>query len=224
MKYTRYNIKKKPNKSFIAIILLAVSLILIVIGNGKENKLVDKNKKNPSNQVSVKEQTNKVEKNFYAIQCGAFLSKEYADTLVKTLKPYGNSFIVKIDNKYKVILGVYNEKDINKIVDTLNKKEIQNNKINYKIKDEDLCNKEIIELINANLEVLSKFSNKDVKAVKTENLKKWSNSLKAVDDKSKNIQVLKSLKEYVNKLPKEINREQVPSGYNLIYNCLNSIK
>lgn len=224
MKYTRYNIKKKPNKSFIAIILLAVSLILIVIGNGKENKLVDKNKKNPSNQVSVKEQTNKDEKNFYAIQCGVFLSKENADTLVKTLKPYGISFIVKIDDKYKVILGVYNEKDINKIVDTLNKKEIQNNKINYKIKDEDLCNKEIIELINANLDVLSRFSDKDVKAYNTERLKKWSNSLKAVDGKSKNIQVLKSLKDYVNKLPEKIVREQVPSGYNLIYNCLNSIK
>lgn len=227
MKYTRYNIKKKLNKSFIVIILLAVSLILIVIGNGKENKIFDRNKKNPSNEVSLKNKVDKNEKNqknFYAIQCGVFLSKENADTLVKTLKPYGNPFIVKIDDKFKVMLGVYREKDLDKTITALNKKEIQNTKVTFKIKEEDLCNLEIIELINANLDVLSQFSDKDVKAYNTQKLKKWSNSLKSVDDKSKNIQVLKSLKDYVNKLPEKIVREQVPSGYNLVYNCLNSIK
>lgn len=224
MKYTRYNIKKRPNKSFIVIILLAIALMLIFIGSYNGNKIFHKDKKDTSNEASVKNKVDKKEKNFYAIQCGVFLIKENADTLVNTLKPYGNSFAVKIDDKFKVILGVYNEKDVSKIVDILNKKEIKNNKVTFKIKEEDLCNLEIIELINANLDVLSQFSDKDVKAYNTQKLKKWSNSLKAVDDKSKNIQVLKSLKDYVNKLPEKISREQVPSGYKFIYNSIISIK
>ncbi|WP_138204036.1 SPOR domain-containing protein [Haloimpatiens lingqiaonensis] len=224
MKYTRYNVKRKTNKRFIAVIILLVAAMLIVIGNGKGIKILNKAENTSPKEISIKNTTGKKEKNFYAIQCGVFLSKEYADTLVNTLKPYGSSFIVKVDDKFKVILGIYKEEDLEKTVSILNKKEIQNTKLTFKIKGEDLCNLEIIELINANLDVLSQFSDKNVKAFKTEKLKKWNSSLKAVDEKSKNIQVLKSLKDYVNKLPNEISREQVSSGYNFIYNSLISIK
>lgn len=222
MKYTRYNMKKGHNTFFILIIFMIIAVICISLGSNKKFK--KNNNFNNATEVNLKKISSKNAKKFYSIQCGVFLNKENADTLVNTLKPYGNAFIVKEDNKFKVILGIYNEKQANDIISILNKKEIQNHKTEYCIPKKSLCDVEIGEIISANLEIANKFTDKNVKAIKTDNLKKWSSSLKKVDDKEKNIEVLNKLQSYVKKLPAQLNKNDVVNTYNLIYNCINSFK
>lgn len=223
MKYTRYNITKRSNKKLMKVGLIIITLAIIILGISMISQSNNEKRKSNASEVNFKKH-NSNSKKIYVLQCGVFLSKENAETLVNTLKPYGNAFISKKQEKYNVILGIYNDKDLKKVVKRLNEKNIQNHKVTYEIVEDDLCNAEIAELISANLEVLNKFLDKDVKAVKTDKLKKWNKDLKPVDEKSKNIATLKNLKNYVNKLPDEIKGENVSNGYNLIYNCINSIK
>ncbi|WP_392486617.1 SPOR domain-containing protein [Haloimpatiens sp. FM7315] len=225
MNYIRYNVKKKRKINILVVIIfIIVAAILVIYGKNKnmEQKATDFNieKVNPVNQNNVKK--NNIKK-YYCIQCGVFSTTKNAEAVRDSLKSYGTPFIVEKESKFKVILGIYNEEEYKAISKKLNSSEIQNVKVTYEIPEDNLCSKEIAEIFNANLKVLNKFIDPKVKAVKTENLKKWVNSLEEVKKEEKNFKILSSMKEYVKKYPGELNRENLEEYCKFMYKCIDSV-
>ena len=107
---------------------------------------------------------------------------------------------------------------------SLTDQKVDNSKIIFTIKKDDLCNVEIAEIINANLEILNKLSEQDVKSIQTDELKKWCSSLKSEKmENSNNKLVLKELKEYVSKLPKEIEKDKAEENYVYMFKVLKKV-
>lgn len=219
MKYTRYDLKAKKNNSITVIIIIVLLFFLAyLIGTIFFDAFI-KNKKDLD-----KTNVSKAESKFVFIQCGLYENKDNAVKLCSSLSDYGNSFIVEEENKSRVLLGIYSEKEAKELSDKLLKKGIDNVKITYVIKQNDLCNKEIIEIINADIKVLTKLSEKDVRAIQTAELKKWISNLEDVNNKGKNFKQLEELKKYNNNLPKEIDRSKASEIYIYIYKFLNKLQ
>ena len=219
MKYTRYNLKKKntPGKKFI-ITIFGTLTVCILLG-------IFMLKSFPSSSSSLDKSlphvTDKKPVLYIAIQGGLYKIKENADETYKLLSDYGNPFIITEEDKtMRVFLGVYTEEEALKQIKILTGKGIVPSKMTFQIVQSDLCDAEIIEILNANLLIISTASREDVSSVPTDELKKWCLALKEVDKSSKNISTLKDLKNYVNNLPKEISKDKVSANYIYIYNSL----
>ncbi len=87
-----------------------------------------------------------------------------------------------------------------------------------------MCNKEIGELINANLQILNKLSDDSIKAIGTDDLKKWTSNLEQVDKKSKNYKIQQELKNHNAKYPQKLSKTNVEENYIFLYNTLKEIK
>ena len=90
----------------------------------------------------------------------------------------------------------------------------------FTIKCEDVCDLEIVEIINAYIQVLGKLSEKNVKAIETKELKSWCASLEEVQINNKNIKLLNELKDRINKLPDKVTRDKASENYIFLYNLL----
>jgi DNA-binding Xre family transcriptional regulator len=101
---------------------------------------------------------------------------------------------------------------------------VDNSVKDFIIKKSNLCNAEIIEIINANLQILNKFSDKSVEYIKTDDLKKWCDSLENLDKSDENFAVLNDLKEHVKSLKDTLSRDESSKEYIYIYSKLKSIK
>jgi transcription initiation factor TFIIIB Brf1 subunit/transcription initiation factor TFIIB len=94
----------------------------------------------------------------------------------------------------------------------------------FTIKQDDICDTEIIQIIDANLKILNKLSSEDVKSIQTVELKRWCSSIeKGEAGNYRNKSILKELKEYINKLPKEITKDNNDENYVYLFNKLNKI-
>jgi hypothetical protein len=102
----------------------------------------------------------------------------------------------------------------------LTEKGIENSKMSFSIDSSDNCDDEIVEIINANIQILTKLSEQNVKSIQTDSLKSWCASLKAVDKGSRNIMILDDLKLYINSFPKELTKEKAVENYVYLYNTL----
>lgn len=235
MKYTRYDIRKRNNitAGFIIIIIMILVLAYIIglavsnlfLKNGKFPAFNHEALKNKNNEetISKKDDSSSSQTVFTAVQGGKFAQKSNADGEIEILKPFGNPFIIEEEGKYKVILGIFSADKVQSVCKMLSDNNIENSKMNFIIKQSDLCDKEILEILNGYTEVLTALSGKNVKAVQTEEFKKWCSSLKNADDKSKNIQILNELKNKVKDMPKELQKQNAPGYYIYIYNILKKI-
>lgn len=230
MRYTRYDIKKKNKFNFTFFLIIALVLALAFIlgtvifnlvspGNIKTGDLAKK-----QNTNIVKSKENKTNNSTYiAIQKGIYAKKENVSGVLNSLKPYGNVFTVDENGKTRVFLGVYEEDEGIKLMKKLTDNKIDNSKMTFVLNKRDLCDAEISEIITAYIKIVNKLSEKDVKSVKTEEIKKWMSSLEKVDKDSANIKVLNNLKEHINKLPKDLSRDQASKSYIFIYNNLKQL-
>ncbi|KYH34474.1 cell division protein FtsN [Clostridium tepidiprofundi DSM 19306] len=242
MRYSKYDIRKSKNSSvvliFMLILILAIiigSLIFKVVfkGASMDSKLpkfnINRSKDNGNNRSAVvngndvKDNTSNNISNFYAIQCGAFKSKENADNYRKSLADYGNPFIISNGGYYKVLLGIYKENNISEITSKLTEDGIEWTKIIFSFNKDSLCNSEIMEIINANLKVVNKLSEDNVKAIETADFKKWSESLKQVNKKDKNYNRLMKLKDFISELPSKLTKDKIVDVYKVLYNVLNEM-
>jgi hypothetical protein len=238
MKYTRYDLKKKKdNKTFILLIVLILVLAFlfgtiifkIFIGNysnGKDLKSETSIKKNSANEKAGDSAAGKNNNDifkFIVIQGGIYQNKENAETEKNLLNSYGTPFAVTEDNKTRILIGIYNEEEGEKNIKVLNDQKIDNSKMVFIVNKDDMCDAEIAEIVSANIQILNKLSEKNVKGVQTEDLKKWCISLKGVENQSKNIAVLNELKSYINKMPKEISKEKASENYIYLYGILKKI-
>lgn len=232
MRYTRYDLKKTNNKTFMLLILLILALAFffgtiifkLFIGECKNNFKSDTSylQNNVNSKDKNNESDSKVIK-FIVIQGGIYKSKENAESEKSLLSSYGTPFSVEEDNKIRILLGIYTEDQGEKVIKSLNDQKVDNSKMIFEINKCDMCDLEISELINANIQILNKLSEQNVKAIQTSELKKWCLSLKKLETGSKNIKILNELKSYVNKMPNEISKDKTDENYNYLYQILKKV-
>lgn len=245
MGYTRYNYRprKKP-KSNLFTIGIVVVICAIVIGmlmakylfkgdipNGENNgqKTVEEQKNN-KNDISnsggnIVENNNnsqsEASKNFVIIQCGYYGKEENAKKVLQDIPSSFNKLIIKDGDKYRIIAGIYNEEAANNMSDELSKKKIDNVKIKcgYETsKDEEAKS---YEIINGFMKILNELENEQVKSVNTTEFKKWTKELGQNSNKENvDNDELKSIKEYIEKLPEELEREGAKKTLEFIYGIL----
>lgn len=238
MKYTRYDLKNKNNgKTFILLILLVLVLaflfgtIIFKLFSGnynggkslKSETSTGKNSVNKSNMQNVTDPNSSQAAKFIVIQGGIYQNKENAEAEKNLLNAYGTPFTVTEDNKTRVLLGIYVEDQGEKIIKSLNDAKVDNSKMLFTINKDNICDAEIAEIIGANIQILNKLSEKDVKAIQTSELKKWCSSLNNKNDQGKNIAVLKQLKNDVGKMPKEISKDKASESYIYLYQILKKV-
>ncbi|KGM93600.1 hypothetical protein ADU90_10165 [Clostridium botulinum] len=225
MKYTRYDLKKnnRKNNGLFFIVLICVILILAFLsGTMISNLFIKKPKQNDDigkkavQNITEKNNSNKnKDKNvrkiddFVIIQCGVFANAENANVLKEKLKSYGNPFIVQENQKNKVILGIYSVVEFQNIEKSLKQGKIEFTKVNIKPDLSSKANLQIAQIIDAQLQILHKFSNDKVKSVQTKQLKEWCSKLEQVDKNEKNYDLLNHLKDNMKKLPQEVTKEKL---------------
>lgn len=233
MKYTRYDIRKRKTDSLIVIIIILMILILSFIIGSIVSKLILKNQKYNTNKSvpnkTYEKQVSKIQENnseiiYIAIQGGMFQNKDYALEEINKLKQFGNPFIIEEEGKYRVFLGIYKDDKMNELLKILTENKVESSNVNFKIKQSDTCDNEIIEILNGYTEILEMLNGKNIKAIQTKDFKTWCSSLKEVDSKSKNIKILVQLKDNINRLPTEIKKEDIPNYYSFLYNLLKSLQ
>ena len=229
MKYTRYNYKNKKNDMLILFgTLLFIVVTSVLLGTLLSNMFIKDSKTIKNNTIGPGVEANKNAEitsiKFIALQCGYFEQKENAEELKNKIKNLVVPFSIVDNNKIRIMAGIYDEKEAANVIKTLKDNNIDSAKMVFEIAKSDGCNSEIIEIINAKIEVLTKLKEKDVKSIKIEDLKKWTSSLKDVDKNSKNYSVLDALKKYINELPNELTKDKVESIYIYLYDILYKLK
>lgn len=153
---------------------------------------------------------------FYKVD---FFQKEDADELIKSLSTIGNPSEVNENGKIRVIFGLYKRgSSYTSAVKLLTDNKFDSSEINFNINVDNTCNSQIVEIIDANLQIISKLNDKDVKAVQLGELKKWKNNLKKVQGDYKNKNVLEELKKYVDKLPDNYSKNNTNDSIQFMYN------
>ncbi|WP_434303959.1 hypothetical protein [Clostridium botulinum] len=230
MRYTRYDIRKRNKSNFTFFLIITLVLVLAFILGTVIFNLVSPSNIKKGNTITkdntnvVKSKDNKSNSsNYIIIQRGIYAKKENVSGVLNSLKPYGNIFTVEDNGKTRVFLGIYEEDEGIKLMKKLTDNKIDNSKMTFVINKKDLCDAEISEIITAYIKVVNKLSEKDVKSVKTEEIKKWVSSLDKVEKDSSNIKTLNNLKEHINKLPKDLTKDQAGKSYIFIYNILKEI-
>lgn len=238
MKYTRYDLKnKKDGKTFILLILLILVLaflfgtIIFKIfsgnyngGKGLKNEIsTGKNSVNKNSAQNASDKNSSQAGKFIVIQGGIYQNKENVEGEKSLLNAYGTPFTVTEDNKTRVLLGIYIEDQGEKVIKSLNDAKVDNSKMLFTINKDNMCDAEIAEIISANIQILNKLSEKDVKAIQTSELKKWCSSLSNENNQGKNIDILRQLKSDINKMPKEISKDKAAENYTYLYQILKKV-
>lgn len=238
MKYTRYDLKQRSDgKTFILTVVFilmfafffATVIFKIFVGNSNsknqannmsDTQVSNQNKKGSQNSNAV--QNDEKLGKFIAVQGGIYKDKNNAEQEKNLLKQYGIPFSITEQDKTRVLLGIYNEETGKNIVTSLTEQKVDNSKMMFSVDEDSTCNTQIVELVNAYIQVLNKMSEKNVEAVQTSELKKWSISLEKVKD-GKNLNALNEIKSYINKLPDKISKDKVEGSYIYVYNFLNKV-
>lgn len=213
---------KKKSSFFSLFVFFMVLIIAFLFATVINNVFI---KTNLSNKKNINKGNISYDKASYVVlQCGIYKNKDSIPNVQKSLSDYGNSFVVQSDGNNKVILGIYNKPDGDKLQSTLKKNGVDNIEKSFNFVERDTCDKEIVEMINADITILNKLSDKNVMGVQTKEIKKWVNSLQKVDSKSKNYKVFMQLEKYIQSLPEEITKDKAAENYTFLYNLLNNMK
>ena len=231
MKYTRYDMKRKSNSIFVlAIVLLSTLIFALVIGTVistvfLKNSRVKEAVVTQDNVVdgANKNETKKTAK-FIAVQGGMFIESSNVDKAKSNLSTYGNPFTIQEQNGTRVLLGIYNEAEALNIIKLLTEKNIDNSKMIFEINiSTNPCDEASTAAISAEVDVLSKLSDKDVKSIKSSELKEWLSTLQGLDKSSKNFALLEEIKTHINALPVEIEKGKVSEYYSFLYSFMKKL-
>lgn len=228
MRYTKYKYKKKSNgMNFLTSMIMmlvgtgAIGLIMgTVIFNtfwgGKDIKPIDTTKE----VVAKKKVENKV---FSAIQCGYFAKEENANNVLASLDKGYKSFVVKDDEKFRVIAGVFTDEEGDSTLSELKGKGIDAAKIKFTLNEADKVQEQISAITNGYFEILTTLKNKDVKFVDTSEFKTWTKELPEITEGDKS-EVANELKKHIEELPSELKNENLTEELKYIYTILNNFK
>ena len=222
MRYTRYDLKKKNKKNhhYVSIIFIFILIMAVIMGT-----IVSKFTINTTTPQKTEANTNSSNKpiKFVAIQGGLYANIDNANKEESVLSSFGNPFMIKDGDRNRVFLGIYSEDSFDNIIKTLNEKSKSNSKMVFTLTKNNLCDAEIAEIISANIKILQKLTESDVRAIKTQDLKTWAAALKKVDDSSENIKELNELKDYIGKFPDQLTKDKAAENYIFLYNILKNV-
>lgn len=221
MSYTRLDLGKRHKGKKQLMYLCSVIIFSVVVGSGIFNFISKEQSKNtfsPSKGVKVSSSYR-----FVALSVGVYTNDVFAKEAKDSLKSITFPFAVLEGGKTKIFHGIYTVDDGSKISKDLNGKSIDNSPIVYEIN----CGKEekkvLSALISANISILNKLREKEVTSIKTEEFKKWAANQKIDGDKEEEMKNILGYKEYINKLPKEITKDNIEGNYEYIYTLLKKI-
>lgn len=217
MSYTRYDYRKKGKKNFIIYsIVIIFSMIIgtvifkfLLLGR---TELIKNNKIGNNLNNDVKENIS-----FGIIQCGLFSSEENANEVLNNISSDFQKVLVKSDDKYKVIAGIYSKENINEKLSLLSNQQVENFNINCVLNNNDSNEKIISKIIEAYLKVIDTVNEKDVEGYNTTKFKEW---VFEVSSNCKEEENLNKLLENITSLPEEYKKENISDSINFLYNFL----
>lgn len=231
MRYTKYKYKKKNNGmnllTSMMMMLVGTGAIGLIMGTvifntfwgGKDGKPIDANQ-----EVLVQEKPGNGEKQiFSAIQCGYFAKEENANNVLSSLDKSYNSFVVKDEEKFRVIAGVFTEEDADKVLGELKGKGIDAAKIKFTLNESDKVQEQISAITNGYFEILKTLKDKEVKSVDTSEFKTWTKELPEITEGDKK-EVVMEFKRHIEELPSELKNENLTGELEYIYTILNNFK
>ncbi|MFA9398955.1 MAG: hypothetical protein ACERKV_11925 [Clostridiaceae bacterium] len=224
MKFIKKNNNKQMGPFFYIVLVLSLTLLLSLISGSILAKVLlkDSNVKtksieeNNSQDVSSDNNTGNTY-TYIAIQGGLFKEPENADKIIVMLSKYGEPFISKEEDNNRVLLGIFTEENYNSLKTILDEEKIANSKMTFEIANDNICNQEISEIVDAYLQILNKASEEEIEAIKTDEFKAWVSSLEKVDDDFEYYSILEELKDNCSNLKETINKEEVSSYYLELY-------
>lgn len=224
MRYTRYEYKKSGKLKFLCSVAIIAGIsiggglyISNVIFDGKEIQSINKNDLKQSN---IKDDNDKIQ-NIIALQCGYYSKEENAKDSLNSISKYCQPFIIEDDGKYRVIAGIYTEEDAAKKIEEFKAGSIDVAKINLNLSSDNIDSKKIIEIINGFLTITNKLQDDQVKSIKTDEFKAWSDKV-TNDGNQVKTEKLKQLNDYVNSLPEEIDKTNNNTNMQQIYKLIKS--
>lgn len=224
MRYTRYEYKKSGKLKFLCSVAIIAGIsiggglyISNVIFDGKEIQSINKNDLKQSN---IKDDSDKIQ-NIIALQCGYYSKEDNAKDSLNSISKYCQPFIIEDDGKYRVIAGIYTEEDAAKKIEEFKAGSIDVAKINLNLSSDNIDSKKIIEIINGFLTITNKLQDDQVKSIKTDEFKAWSDKV-TNDGNQVKTEKLKQLNDYVNSLPEEIDKTNNDTNMQQIYKLIKS--
>lgn len=225
MRYTRYDLKNKNNGNMIyAISLVAIIAIALIVGS-LISKLVFAGNKASNGYSNVEANTTDGNKKYIFLQCGIFSKKENADTLLNELDKMGNPSEINDGDKIRVIFGVYKEDDYyKKAIKLLNDNKFDVHEIYYNIHENNMTNTEIEKILDGNIEIINKFTDKNVKGIQTSDFKTWSDKLENTNKEDINFGVLEEFKNYISKMTNNYSKDNITDNTEFLYKEFEKIK
>lgn len=158
---------------------------------------------------------------FVTVQFGYYSSKENAEKVKSELGD--KATVLKDGEKYRVIGYIGKEANANKYIETIKSSGVESSKGRFGVPKSESCDKKIVELVNAFVDIIDKVNDSEVKSIKTVDFKEWTKKLE-VSKADKNSETLTNLKVEVEKLPDSISKSNIESSYQIIFNLLNKFK
>ena len=190
MRYTKYQYKKKSNG-----INFLTSVVMMIVGAGAiglivgtmifntvwGNKLM---KIGGTSQEVVADETVKKEA-FESVQCGYFSKEENANKVLESLGKSYNSFVVKDEEKFRVLAGVFTGEEGDKALKELKEKGIEAAKVKFTLDEEDKVQEQISAISDGYFKIVTTLKNNEVKAVSTSEFKGWTKELPEITEGDK---------------------------------------
>lgn len=224
MRYTRYEYKKSGKLKFITSVAVIAGISITVglygsklIFNGIGN--TENNTPNYSKQQVVQSGGKKV----IAIQCGYYANESNAQSALSLIPSDYTSFIVKEEDKYRLIAGIYDYDEGKSKLDDLTNKGVANTKIEFEIPEDTNENKSILEVIDGFLKITSKLNDNTIKSIKTSDYKVWAKNIVS-ENKIENNDVLAEINNYIDSIPEEIDKQNCKDSIIATYELIKKYK
>lgn len=238
MKYTRYTYggKKRGGKGKNTLIVIGLLVVAVVTGtvfskllikdnikeSGIDNKSIVNKDEKERNDVKPAEGQNKPK--LYAVQCGYFAKKENVDELLGKLKPKYGGFMVEEGDKFRVFVGIYEEGKVDEKIKELTGDGYNAMKVDITAKPSKDSYNVIYEISAAQIKLLSKLDDKNIKSINTDEFKKWVGDINVLGEGDAYFKQFSDTKNMVMALPKDLTKEKKDELYRSIYSILKSIK
>ena len=215
MRYTRYNYKKKSNKGaksfgyFITIVIIALvigtAIAKVIFGGGFAfpngfNLIKNSSSENVSNGDT------KSYKNFEIVQCGYYSKEENAVDIQNKIKDQVPVYVVKDDNKFRVIAGIYQVGKSDEVKTKLDGLGVNAIKLKININGTDYYDSLIGGIVDGYLKMINSINDSSVKSVNTDEFKKWAS---AFEEKGNKVKEIQDIKAHIASLPKDFTKDKI---------------
>nr|WP_243182610.1 SPOR domain-containing protein [Clostridium gasigenes] len=175
-----------------------------------------------TSQEVVADETVKKEA-FESVQCGYFSKEENANKVLESLGKSYNSFVVKDEEKFRVLAGVFTGQEGDKALNELKDKGIEAAKVKFTLDEEDKVQEQISAISDGYFKIVTTLKNNEVKAVSTSEFKGWTKELPEITEGDKK-EIIGQFKKHIEELPSELKKENLTDELKYIYTILINFK